>query len=112
MSRAAAAEDCNKPLKLVATLPMTTLDGDGLVTVPVTINGVPKQFLFDTGGVLPQISSAVVDELKLPRLDSAMSFYAVDGTSSNKYTVIDKFRPGKHSRAPAPNCRFRPTQRP
>jgi hypothetical protein len=87
----ANADDCNKPLKMLASLPLTTLSGDDRVTLPVTINGVPKQFLFDTGGLLPQISSTVVDELKLTRLDSAMTFYSVDGTVSNKYAVIDKF---------------------
>ena len=86
----ANADDCNKPLKLVTTLPLTPL-GDGVMTVPVTINGVPKQFLFDTGGVLQQVSAAVADELKLREFDSPLELYGVDGKISRKYTSVEKF---------------------
>ena len=97
----ASAEECNKPLRMLTSLPMTPLENSELMSVPVAINGVQKQFLFDTGGVLAQVSPAVVDELKLPRIDSAVQLYSVNGAKSDKFTRIENFALGKLPPSPA-----------
>ena len=96
----ADAQDCTKPLRMLTSLPMTSRAG-GVMTIPVTINGTEKQFLFDTGGMLMQVSSGVADDLKLPRYDSPLEIYAVDGSKSDKYTKVKSFAMGKLPPSPA-----------
>lgn len=48
VSLPAWADDC-RPLKQVMSLDLNALP-NGLSTVPVTINGSPRQLLFGTGG--------------------------------------------------------------
>jgi hypothetical protein len=91
VATAARAEDC-KTLKLAASLPITA--AGPVFTIPVSLNGVEKHFLFDTGGAFPQVASAVVDELKLPRRESRLKLYSVDGLKSEKYALIDQFKLG------------------
>ncbi len=61
---------------------------------PISINGVEKKFLLDTGGILPQIAPTVADELKLHRRDSPLQFFAADGSVSKQEVVIDNFAMG------------------
>ncbi len=59
----ALAEDCAPPA-LLNTVKLERLNDQGLVGVPVILNGVEKKFLFDTGGgTTNYISTAVADEL-------------------------------------------------
>jgi predicted aspartyl protease len=86
------AEDCG-PLKFVAAVDMELTPG-GQVLLPVTVNGTPRRFLFDTGGTVSQISSAVADELKLRRRDSPIKLFDVSGNISDKLAVVDSFAIG------------------
>ena len=88
------AADC-KPLNIVSSLDMTPLAPGGVATIPITINGVEKRFLLDTGGVVAQISSAAADALKLPRQDSNIEIYAVDGSVSRTAARVQDFGLGK-----------------
>ena len=89
---AALAEDC-KPLQLITSIPLTT-EPSGRVTMPVSINGTTKEFLFDTGGTFPQLSKDVVDELKLPRGESRIQMYGASGERSDYYTTVQSFQFG------------------
>ncbi|HSS13582.1 MAG TPA: retropepsin-like aspartic protease, partial [Rhizomicrobium sp.] len=64
---AAGAEDCG-PLKQVNAVDLVA--GPNRAMVPVSINGIPKLFLLDTGGDVTQISGEVAEELKLTQQDS------------------------------------------
>ena len=90
----ASAEDC-KPLQLFSTLPLTPLGNSGVFTVPVSVNGAEKQFLFDTGGFFTQVSAHVAKDLNL-RLDhnSGVEMYGVDGSVSKDVTTLDSFAIG------------------
>lgn len=63
-SHAADANDC-KPLRLINSIKMTANSDRTRFYVPVQINGVPKNFLLDTGGGMTQILKSTAEELKL-----------------------------------------------
>jgi Aspartyl protease len=63
------AADCAAP-RLENSVPLEPLGDQGLVTVPITLDGVERKFLFDTGSVANFVSSRVVEEMKLPQLPS------------------------------------------
>jgi hypothetical protein len=70
-SRAAAAAQ-TAPVKMTCPLPaiadtvaLTQVPGSDLMTVPVEINGKPKQFLLNIGTNASEVSQATVDELHL-----------------------------------------------
>src|SRR5580693_2879793 len=90
----AAAQECNKPLKLLAALPMTKWQGSDLVTVPVSINDTEKQFLLSTGGDYTQMTRAVADEFKMPVHKSKAGITAKDGTRSYDQVTAPKFAIG------------------
>ena len=60
----ASAQNCQ--LKLVNTIPIKMMARGTRPIVTLTLNGVEKPFLLDTGGAATQISRATVQELKLP----------------------------------------------
>jgi predicted aspartyl protease len=90
----ASAEECNRPQKLIASLPMTDLGKDNVVTIPVSLNGIEKQFLFDTGGFFTQISAATADELKLKIRQGNIEIYATDGSVSRDEVFVPDFAIG------------------
>ena len=61
---AAAAESCSLP-SLADTVELKPLPGSDLMTVPVEVNGRPKQFLLDIGTNPTEISEAAAAELAL-----------------------------------------------
>jgi predicted aspartyl protease len=70
----ALAEECAPPT-LLNTVKLERLNDQGLVGVPVILNGVEKTLLFDTGGGgVNYISSAVAEELKLNQVAGPPSF--------------------------------------
>jgi len=88
----ARAEDCG-PLKQINAVDLVA--GPGRALVPVSINGIPKLFLLDTGGDVTQINGDVANELKLTRQDSNMKLLDMYGHASNKVVRIDKFTLGR-----------------
>jgi hypothetical protein len=64
--QALAARTCELP-KIADTAPLQPVEGSSLMTVPVVINGVAKQFLLDIGLKRPtQVSPELMAELSLP----------------------------------------------
>ena len=62
------AGECAPP-RLENTVKMS-LGDQGLMVVPITLDGLEKKFLFDTGGANNYVSGAVAQELKLPQFAS------------------------------------------
>jgi predicted aspartyl protease len=89
---AAWAEDCG-PLKQINTVDLVA--GPNRALVPVSLNGIPKLFLLDTGGDVTQISGEVADELKLSKQDSNLKMLDMYGHASTKMVRIDKFTLGR-----------------
>jgi hypothetical protein len=89
----ALAEDCG-PLKLITGVQMLTSTGSFTQMVPVTINGVSKLLLLDTGGFISQLSPDTVKELQMERHDSAVRLYDVSGNESRSFVIADSFKLG------------------
>ena len=62
---AAFAADCGK-LQILDIIHLTPAYGGLEERLPITINGVQKSFIFDTGGFFTQVASPVAQEMKLP----------------------------------------------
>ena len=65
LSSAALAQSCSLP-SLTDSVDLKPLPGSSLMTVPVAVNGTPKQFLLDVGTNPTEISQAAVTQLGLP----------------------------------------------
>jgi predicted aspartyl protease len=89
---AAAAKDCG-PLKMVASAKLVSQRGY-LQTIPVTINGSPKQFLLDTGGVFTQIAPDVARDLGLTHQSGATPIFNASGDASQGFVKLDTFELG------------------
>ena len=88
----ARAADCG-PLQQINAVELVA--GPNRALVPVSINGIPKLFLLDTGGDVTQISGDVADELKLAKQDSNLKLLDMYGHASSKMVRIDKFTIGR-----------------
>src|SRR4051812_29848835 len=91
-NNAALAEDCG-PLQQVNAVDLVA--APNRVLVPVSINGIPKLFLLDTGGDVSQINGEVAQELGLTLRDSNMKMLDMYGHASTKMVRIDKFNLGR-----------------
>ncbi|HXL99577.1 MAG TPA: aspartyl protease family protein [Rhizomicrobium sp.] len=85
LSGAAWAQDC-KPLAIITTVDMVPSDDRREEFVPVTIAGVPKLMLLDTGGGTV-ITGDVADELKLARRQGNFELYSVSATHSSEFVT-------------------------
>ncbi len=86
----AQAEECGLHLVTSVTMDMT----GGMPLLPIGINNTPRRFLFDTAGVVTQISQPVVDELKLRTTGSPLKLLDVNGNASTEMATIDDFALG------------------
>ena len=87
-SNAHASDTCG-PLK---PLNQVQMNRNGFADmVPVTINGVPKDFLFDTGGYYTQVSRPVADELELPVQQGKIQMSDATGRISRDQASIREF---------------------
>lgn len=80
------AEDC-PPLTRIVSIDMVPAEQKLAEMVPVTIQGVPKLMLLDTGGFWNEISLAAADELKLPRRHGSFQIFDVSGHSSSMFAT-------------------------
>jgi predicted aspartyl protease len=87
ISGMAYAADCSA-LQIRNTVKMEPIARYGLMVVPITLNGVEKKFLFDTGGGLNSISRATVQELKLPEYHSNVRVSDLYGEDSDTFVQI------------------------
>ena len=88
-SAAWAQEACGQ-LQILNTVQMTRLP-DGRDIIPVSLNGTPKNFLFDTGGSLTMLNDEVAEEMKLPNHLSRYQMYSLTGSISNKAARIENY---------------------
>ena len=78
---ALAAETCALP-QIADTAPLQPVAGGDLMTVPVAINGKPKQFLLDIGTNPMEVSQAVVADLGLPEVTKMSTSIQIGGTGA------------------------------
>lgn len=84
MSFGAQAQTCGPP-RLENTVPMEPIGDNGKVALPITLNGVEKKFLFDTGGgSMNYILPAVALKLGMFKTDN---FAALDLAGTKSYLV-------------------------
>lgn len=85
-SAPAAAQDCAAPRYVtgVAMVPATP----NSMMVPVTIDGVPKMMVLDTGGAISQLSRATLSEFNLPEQRSPMRVFDLEGHISRTRTRV------------------------
>ena len=84
LGHGARADECAAP-RLENTVQMEAIGDSGKVAVPVTLNGVEKKFLFDTGGgAMNYISPAVALNLGMFKTDN---FAALDLAGNKSYLV-------------------------
>lgn len=86
------AADC-KPLSYYTGVPMDW--SNGVLTVPVAINGTSKKALFDTGGVTNNMRPHLVESLGLTPRQSRVAITDVHGRTSNAFVKVDQFDLGK-----------------
>jgi hypothetical protein len=77
----AYAADCGK-LQLLDLIHLEPAYGGAQERMPVTINGVQKKFLFDTGGYMTQVARPLADEMKLPVRQGRIEMLSVSGQIS------------------------------
>ena len=88
---AAQGQDC-APARLLASVPMHNAEPESNIrTVPVSLNGVTRHMVLDTGGAVTQLSRDTIDELKLPLRDSGARVYDINGRVSRHYAMVDDF---------------------
>ena len=90
----AFAEDCG-PLKQLNSIALE--GGANRPLIQVSINGVPKLFLLDTGGDVSQINGTVATELGLTQKDANIKLLDLYGNASHKVVVIEKFTVGQQT---------------
>jgi hypothetical protein len=78
---AIAAENCALP-QVADTAELKPVAGSDLMTVPVEINGKPKQFLLALGTNPLEVSQATVADLSLPEVSKTTSTIQLGGTGS------------------------------
>lgn len=85
-SGAAQAADC-APLQIENSVKMIP-GHPGRILLPITLNGVQKTFLLDTGGSLSTISDATIKELHLPTYHSNHRLSFLQGQDSTDFVQI------------------------
>ena len=83
---ATAAADC-APLTRITSLAMEPSTDRREEFVPVTIQGVRKLMLLDTGGAMTEITTEAADELHLPRRRGNFKLYNMYGQSSDTFAA-------------------------
>lgn len=86
------ANECGS-LKMLASAKLM-LQGKYRPLVPVTVNGSPKQFLVDTGGIYTTITPREATALNLNIQYDATPLFNTSGRSSEGYAKVDSFELG------------------
>jgi hypothetical protein len=101
LATAAQAQDC-APAKLLATVRMQDAEpASNIRTVPVTLNGVTRHMVLDTGGAITQLSRDTIEDLKLPTQSSAAAAYDINGRVSRRFAMVKDFTFGDLHRSDA-----------
>ena len=83
----ASAADCSA-LQIRNSIKMEPIAHDGRMVVPITLNGVEKKFLFDTGGGLNLIFRSAIQDLKLPEYRSNYHSSDLYGGDSDSFIQV------------------------
>ena len=70
-------------------------------TVPVSLNGVTRFMVLDTGGAVTQLSRDTIEDLKLPVRRSSAAAYDINGRVSHHFAMVKDFTFGDLHRADA-----------
>jgi hypothetical protein len=101
LAGAAHAEDC-APAKLLATVQMRDAEPQSNIrTVPVTLNGVTRQMVLDTGGAITQLSRDTIAELNLPTRRGSAAVYDINGRVSRHFALVKELGFGDLRRSDA-----------
>ena len=101
LASAAQAQDC-APAKLLATVQMHSAEPESNIrTVPVTLNGVTRPMVLDTGGAITQLSRDTIAELDLPLHSGHATVYDINGRVSHHFAMVKDFTFGDLHRADA-----------
>jgi predicted aspartyl protease len=107
-SPAARAEDKCGALQTVTTIQMKR-GLTGLDLIPVSVNGVEKLFLFDTGGGITQIARNTAEEANLTLRSGNVRVFDLAGNVSRDQTVVDRFAFGSLAQRDVPLAISPPT---
>lgn len=86
LGSAAQAQQCGN---LVRAMSLDVEDHGSYFTVPVTVNGQPKQFLLDTGGAFTQIAIDTTKDLGLKIQPSRVVMYDMYGNTTSGQVTAD-----------------------
>ena len=101
LASAPRAEDC-LPARLLATVQMQSAEPQSNIrTVPVTLNGITRFMVLDTGGAITQLSRDTIEELKLPLRRGAAAAYDINGRVSHRFAMVKDFTFGDLHRTDA-----------
>jgi hypothetical protein len=91
LATAAQAQDC-APAKLLATVALRDAEPESNIrTVPVTMNGITRHMVLDTGGAVTQLSRDTINELQLPMHRSSAAVYDINGRVSRQFAMVKAF---------------------
>src|SRR5580698_4549728 len=93
----ARAEECPPP-KLLNQVQMSRAGHGEVDLIPVTVNGVAENFIFDTGGFVSQIGPAAAASLHLPVQPGSRELYDMRGVISRDEAQADSFTLGQVTR--------------
>jgi Aspartyl protease len=88
----AHADECG-PLQRAASVDIT-MTPNGLPTVPLTLNGSPRKFLFGTAGGISTISKAAADSLNLQAASTRTKLVSSNGNATQQFVTVDSFTYG------------------
>jgi len=86
------------PPKLLNQVQMSRAGHGEVDLIPVTVNGVPENFIFDTGGFLSQIGPSAAAALHMPIQTGGRELYDVRGVVSRDEAAADSFTVGRLTR--------------
>jgi Aspartyl protease len=87
---------------LLASVQMQSAEPQSNIrAVPVTLNGVTRPMVLDTGGAITQLSRDTIDELNLPVRQSRAAVYDINGRVSHRFAMVKDFTFGDLHRSDA-----------
>jgi predicted aspartyl protease len=89
----ARAADC-KPLRIINSVKMESVDNGNRFLVPVTINGSPQKLILDTGGVTTSLSRNAVKTLNLEEEFSGIQLNDLYGHEATGQVIVKSFDMG------------------
>ena len=89
-----APSECSAP-QIVNSVQMIRLANRDADLVPITINGLARNFLLDTGSYATQIQRPAADELHLPIQPSNIEIYDLTGQIAREQAFVGQFAIGR-----------------